>query len=382
MLPLDGSFNPTTDIFAFNSQGGLSVKFPVFYQASKGGTGALILRNDPGAGFSSGRKGPSIELDQQYTLSPGSRGRLGIDQIGNGSPNFNFQHQQALGGSAVASFFLNVPRGRDIFGRAAISKDLRNAQVGLEAFYDASQSGDSTTRGQFYARMRPRNLGKSGLSYTISANLLAISRVGTTRFVSGTGGGVGIPGQGGDQFVTEYNPLYGQTLTAALQAPLYRPWRGAQFTGNLLTTAYNYSNGRRGVAPGVTLGYAQSLGNRANVRLDYTYDRSSIGLYGAGGNFTNYISASLDARVTNKLGFSTFLSQSLNDQSLYGNSDLTYRISSKWRAGLFADYSRFGFDNSFNYGWTLGRSVGPRELTINYDAVRSKIYFQIGSARY
>lgn len=382
VLPLDGSFNPTTDIFAFNSSGGLSVKFPVFYQASKSGTGALILRNDPGAGFSSGRKGPSLELDQQYTLSPGSRGRLGIDQIGNGSPNFNFQHQQALGGTAVASFFLNVPRGRDIFGRAAVAKDFKFAQVGLEAFYDGPQERESTTRGQFYARMRPRNLGKSGFTYTVSANLLAISRFGSTRFVPDAGGGIGIPGQGGDQFVTEYDPLYGQTLSAALQAPLYRPWSGAQFTGNLLTTAYNYSNGRRGVAPGVTLGYAQSIGNRANLRVDYTYDRSSIGLYGTGGNFTNYVSASLDARVTNKLGFSTFLSQSLNDQSLYGSSDLTYRISSKWRAGLFADYSSFGFDNSFNYGWTLGRSVGPRELTINYDAVRDKIYFQIGSARY
>ena len=378
VLPLDGSFNPTTDLFAFNSAGGLSVRFPIFYQASRGGTGALILRNNPGNGFSSNRKGPSLELDQQYTLSPGSRGRLGIDEIGNGTPNFNFQHQQALGGSTVASFFLNVPRGRDIFGRAAISKDLRAMQIGLETFYDAPEGGDSTTRGQFYARMRPKNLGKSGFSYTVSANLLAISRVGTSRFVPDAVGGIGIPGQGGGQTVTDYNALYGQTLSASLRAPLYQPWRGAQFTGNLLTTAYNYSDGRRGFAPGVTLGYAQTLGNRANLRLDYTYDRSSIGLYGTGGNFTNYVSAALDARLTNKLGFSTFLSKSLSEQSLYGSSDLTYRISSKWRAGLFADYSSFGFDDSFNYGWTIGRAVGPRELTINYDAVRAKVYFQIG----
>ncbi len=382
VLPLDGSFNPTTDIFAFNSAGGLSVRFPVFYQASKGGTGALILRNEPGAGFSSNRKGPSLELDQQYTLSPGSRGRFGVDQIGHGSPNFNFSHQQALGGSAAASFFLNVPRGRDIFGRAAVSKDLRSAQIGLEAFYDAPNNQQSSTRGQFYARLRPKNLGKSGFTYTVSANLLAISRVGTSRFVPDAGGGIGIPGQGGGQVATDSHPLYSQTLSASLRAPLYQPWRGAQFTGNLLTTAYNYSDGRRGFAPGITLGYAQQLGKRANMRLDYTYDRSSFGLYGNGGNFTNYVSASLDARLTNKLGFSTFLSQSLTDQSLYGSTDVNYRISSKWRAGLFADYSSFGFDGSFNYGWTLGRAVGPRELTINYDAVRAKVYFQIGSARY
>ena len=384
VLPLDGSFNPTTDIFAFNSAGGLSVRFPVFYQASKGGTGSVIFRNDPGAGFSSNRKGPSLEIDQQYTLSPSSRGRFGVDQIGQGTPNFNFQHQQSLGSATVASLFLNAPRGNGLFGRAAISRDLKTAQIGLEAFYDAASGQQSVTRGQFFARMRPKNLGKSGFTYTVSANLLAISRVGTSRFVpdANTGGGIGIPGQGGGLLVTDFRSLFGQTLNASLQAPLLQPWRGAQFTGNLLTTAYNYSDGRRGVSPGVTLGYSQTLGNRANVRVDYTYDRSAFGLYGTGGNFTNYLSASLDARITNKIGFSTFVSRSLTDKSLYGSTDLNYRISSKWRAGLFADYSSFGFDDTFNYGWTVGRAVGPRELTINYDALRDRVYFQIGSARY
>ncbi len=385
VLPLDGSFNPTTDLFAFNSAGGLSVRFPVFYQASKNGTGALILRNDPGAGFSSNRKGPSVELDQQYSLSSSSRGRFGIDEIGHGAPNFNFQHQQNLGGTAAASFFVNVPRGRDLFGRAAITKDFKAAQIGLESFYDAPQGQQSITRGQFYARLRPKQLGKTGLTYTVSANLLAISRVGTTRFVPGMGGGgIGIPGQGAGQTITDYNPLYGQTLTASVRTPLYQPWSGAQVTANLLTTAFNYSDGRRGVAPGVTLGFSQRVGSRANLRLDYTYDRSSLGLYSSNslGNFTNYASASFDAQVSSKLGFSTFLSRSFNDGSLYGSTDINYRISSKWRAGLFADYSSFALDSSFNYGWSLGRAVGPRELTINYDAVRDKIYFQIGNARY
>ena len=386
VLPLDGSFNPTTDIFAFNSAGGLSVRFPVYYMASKGGTGAVIVRNDPGAGFSANRRGVSLELDQQYTLSPGSRGRFGVDQIGNGAPNFNFQHQLALNSTTGASFFLNVPRGRDVFGRAALTKDLKSVQLGLETFYDAPENTQSVTRGQFYARMRPKRIGKSGLTYTVSANLLAISRVGTRRLIGEVGGGIGTPGGSGPQVVTEYNPLYGQTLSAALQAPLYQPWRGAQFTGNLLTTAYNYSDGRRGVSPGVTLGYAQRIGSRASLRLDYTYDRSAIGLYGTSGlngaNFTNYLSASFDAQITPQIGFSTFASRSFSDGSLYGSTDVSYRISSKWRAGLFADYSSFSFVDTFNYGWSLGRAVGPRELSINYDAVRGRIYFQIGGTRY
>ena len=135
VLPLDGSFNPTTDIFSFNSQGGLSVKFPIFYQASKGGTGALIVRQRTRRRVQFGAQRAHRSKSISNTrCRPVRAGRLGIDQIGNGSPNLNFQHQQTLGSSSVASFFLNVPRGRDIFGRAAITKDFKKAQIGLEAF--------------------------------------------------------------------------------------------------------------------------------------------------------------------------------------------------------------------------------------------------------
>ena len=386
VLPLDGSFNPTTDLFAFNSAGGVTVRFPFYYQASKSGTGTLLVRNDPRGGFSTGRSGPSLELDQRYTLSRSSRGRLNVDHIGNGPFNVNFQHQLDINPTTTATLFLNLPRHRDLFARAGLSKNLKSAQIGLETFYDKVEGGQGTTRGQMFARLRPKSLGKSGFSYTVSANLLAISRVATTRLVGGTslGGGVNLPGAGSTtpQLVTTSNALTGQTLTASLQAPLYAPWRGGQFTGSLLTTAFNYSDGRRGVAPGVTFGYAQRVGKLANFRLDYTYDRSSIGLYGAtGAAFTNYVSASFDAQVGSKIGFSSFLSQSLADRSLYGSSDLSYRIGQKWRAGVFADYSSFSVDSTLNYGWSLARSFGQRELSLNYDAVRSKIYFQIGNAR-
>jgi len=386
VLPLDGSFNPTTDLFAFNTAGGVTVRFPVFYQASRSGTGTLFLRNDPGSGFSANRSGPSVELDQQYTLAPNSHGRLNIDQIGNGPFNVNFQHQLDFNPTTSASLFVNMPRHRDLFTRAALTKTLPGAQIGLETFYDAPQGQQSNMRGQAFARLRPKSIGKSGFSYTVSANLLAISRVPRQRIVGGSnlGGGVNIPGGGSvaPQLVTDYNSLYGQSLTASLQAPLYAPWRGAQFTGSLLTTAYNYSDGRRGLAPGLTLGYAQRVGKIANFRVDYTYDRSSIGLYGSNGAaFTNYVSASLDAQLAPKIGFSSFLSQSLSDRSLYGSTDVSYRISNRWRAGVFADYSSFAFDNNFNYGWSLARAIGQRELSLNYDAVRKRVYFQIGNQR-
>lgn len=386
VLALDGSFDPLNDVLKYNSSGGLEVKFPLTYMASRRGTGTVFLRREQGAGFGTREGGASVEIAQQYWLSPRSHGTVNVDQLGQGAWNLNLSHNQQLDARTNANFFLNMPRHRDIFARAGVSRDLRSMQIGLETFYDQGEARKATVRGQFFARMRPKSLGKSGWSYTVGANLLGVNRVARTTFVPGTGGGgIGIPGGNtGGATLTDYRSLVGQTLSASFQSPTYKPWRGADLSANVLATAFNYSDGRRGLAPGVTLGLGQALGKNASLRLDYTYDRSSLGLYGAtGDSFTHYLSANLGATITPKLGFSAFASRSLSDKSLYGSAGADYFFAPQWRAGLFADYSNFDSSSrSINYGWTLGRAIGSREITVNYDAVRGRVYFELGQGRY
>jgi hypothetical protein len=388
VLPLDGSFNPATDLLSFNSQGGLSIKAPLTYQASPRGTGTIFLKREPGSGFSTQRAGFSLAIEQQYWLSPRSHGQLSLDQIGRGAYNVNFQHQTQFSPDTSGSFFLNMPRHRDVFARASLSKELKAMQIGFEAFYDRPETQDANLRGQFFARMRPKAVGKTGWSYTLGANALAVKR-GITRTITvggGSGGGVGVPGQNGPpagRTFTTTRPLVGQTLTAALQSPFYSPWRGAGVSANLLATAFNYSDGRRGVAPGITLGVSQKLGS-ADLRIDYTYDRSNLGLYGVTGeSFTNYLSGNLTAQLSKKIGVSTFISRSLSDDSTYGSADLDYFFAPKWRAGIFTDYSAFaGTDSLLNYGWSVGRALGSREVSLNFDANRGRVYVELGNARY
>jgi hypothetical protein len=384
VLPLDGTFNPTTDMLSFNSQGGLALKFPFYYQASKGGTGAVYLKRDQGAGFSTQRSGFSLALDQQYWLSPNSHGKFSVDQLGRGAWNLNYQHEMQLSPSTTGSFYLNMPRHRDMFARASLAKELKSMQIGFEAFYDNPETQEANVRGQFFARSRPKAVGKTGWSYTLGANALAVKRGVLTTETVGGGGGVGLPGQnGGPRTITKARALIGQTLTASLRSPVYSPWRGSSFNVNLLSTGFNYSNGRRGFAPGVNLGFGQQLG-RAEMRIDYTYDRSNLGLYGlTTDSFTNYLSGSLSAQLTSKIGISTFLSQSMNDDSMYGSADLNYYFAPKWRTGLFADYSNFAeTDSFFNYGFSIGRAVGNREVSVNYDTNRGRIYLELGNSRY
>lgn len=382
VLPLDGSFNPTTDTLSFNSSGGPTLKLPFYYQASRAGTGAVYLRRDPGNGFSTQPGGFSLALDQQYWLSPRAHGRLSIDQLGNGAWNLNFQHETQLSPNTTGAFYLNMPRHQDLFARASVSREMSAMQVGFEGFFDKPEGETSNLRGQFFARIRPHSLGRSGWSYNLSANALGVQRITRTYTTESGGGGVGVPGQGGTKTYTVTRPLFGQTVTASLQSPLLSPWRGAGFSANLLSTAFNYSDGRRGFAPGVNLSFAQKLG-RADLRLDYTYDRASLGLYGAtSDSFTHYVSGSISAQLGPKLGVSSFLSRSLNDSSTYGNVDLDYFFAPKWRAGLFTDYSSFASGDALNYGWSVGRAVGAREVSVNYDAVRGRVYLELGNARY
>jgi hypothetical protein len=383
VLPLDGSFNPTTDMLSFNSQGGAALKFPFYYQASKVGTGAVYLNRDQGNGFSTQRSGFSLSLDQQYWISPNSHGKMSLDQLGRGAWNLNYQHEMQFSPNTTGSFYLNMPRHRDMFARASLAKELKALQVGFEAFYDNPETTDANLRGQFFARSRPKAVGKTGWSYTMSANALAVKRGITNTLTVGGGGGVNIPGGTPGRTITTTRPLFGQTLTASMQSPVYSPWRGSAFTANLLSTAFNYSNGRRGLAPGITMGLSQSLG-KADLRVDYTYDRSNLGLYGlTSESFTNYVSATVAAQLTKKVGFSSFLSQSLNDGSLYGSADLSYYVNKQWRTGVFTDYSNFSnLDSLFNYGWSIGRSIGAREISINYDANRGRVYLELGNSRY
>jgi len=240
-IPLDGSFNPTTDMFAFNSSGGLSVKVPVYYQASRSGTGSLTFRNEPGGGFGTQRSGPSLELNQQYWLNPNSQGKVSVDSIGSGAWNLNAQHELKLNSTTEANFYLNMPRHRDLFARAAVTKDLSKMQIGLEAFLDRPEDEQENVRGQFFARMRPKSLGKSGWSYNLGFNALAVKNVAYQTVVGGGGVGTG----NGAEVVTRYRSLLGQTLTASLQSPQLSPGHGSTWNANIFTPAFNYSNDRR-----------------------------------------------------------------------------------------------------------------------------------------
>jgi hypothetical protein len=277
-----------------------------------------------------------------------------------------------------------MPRHRDLFARAALTKDLPSMQIGLETFLDRPEDQRENVRGQFFARMRPKSIGKSGWNYNLGFNALTVKSV-PYQYVTGGGGGVGTGG-GGSQVETRYRSLFGQTVTASVQSPQLSLWRGSQLNANFFTTAFNYSDDRRGLAPGANISLAQSLGRSADVRFDYTYDRSSLGLYGArGDSFTHYLSATLGAQLAKNVGFSTFFSRSLNDGSMYGSADLSYEFSKVWRAGLFADYTSFSSldrDSPLNYGVSLGRQIAGREVRVNWDAVREKIYFEIGNQRY
>ncbi|RYX84736.1 hypothetical protein EON83_08880 [bacterium] len=401
VLPLDGSFNPQTDMFSFNSSGGVGVAFPFYYQASKRGTGAVFLRNSMGSGFGTQASGPSLEIQQQYWLSSKSHGKFSMDQIGQGDFNVNLSHELQVDRRTTANLFVNAPRHRDLYARTTIARDLTKMQIGFEGFFDRPEGEVGNLRGQFFARMRPKGLGKSGWNYSLSANALAVQRVafqlsnGGAGGTDPNGGGISIGGDGNNTSTIGYRSLVGQTLNASLSSPSYSPWRGSTFNANILATAFNYSDSRRGLAPGVNLSFGQALGKRANLSLNYTYDRSSLGLYGTTSqSFTHYFTANLNANLTDKITMSAFASRSLSDKSLYGSAGIDYYFAPKWRAGAFLDYANFALgttgllgsgtalagSSTLTTGWSLGRTIGNRELSLNYDTLRSKVYVSFGGA--
>jgi archaellum component FlaG (FlaF/FlaG flagellin family) len=429
---LKSAFSPATDMASFNSSGGLTMNVPYYYMASPRGTGTLYLQHAPSGGFAAEKPGFALALDQQYWMSNRSQGRLIVDQIGRGGWNLNWEHRLQFSPTSRAEFYLDMPRHRDAYLRSAISKEFRSMQIGFEGLMSRVTSGEgrNNMQGQFYARLRPKMLGGSGWSYTLAANVLAQRRFtqlipdptggnpggnpGNPGGEPGTGtgrpgGGTGRPGGGRSNIIetammasrhtrmnsatatipgytTRTSPLLGQTLLATFSSPNYKLWRGASLNGSLLGNLYNYSDGRRGFSPGLTLGLRQDLGRLASLQLDYNYDKGSISALTSSlsnASYTHFISGSLSMNLSSRLAGNAYFTRSLSDRSFYGVMGLDYYFMKKWRAGLFSDYSSFdGLDTYLNYGLSIGRQIGQRELTVNWSRDRNRIFFELGGMPY
>jgi hypothetical protein len=427
---LDGSFNPATDMVAFNSSGGLTLNVPYYYQASKRGTGTVYLQHAPSNGFAAENPGFALALDQQYWLNDRSQGRLLIDQIGRGW-NLNWEHKHQFSPSMRGEMYLDMPRHRNAYLRSTLIKEYASAQLGFEGLASKISGGPDNAQGQFFARLRPRLLGSSGWSYTLAANLLAVRRY--TRLVSnpvpgnppgngggnggGTGGGgrpgggVGLPGRGprdralgtslasvlsqdavfarasaaarANATASVSRPLFGQSLLATLQSPTASLWRGASIQGSVLANGFNYSDGRRGVSPGLSVSFQQQLGRVGGLQIDYNYDRGGLGLLGPNvyaGSSTNFVTGSFYLNLGSRLAGNAYFTKSLSDGGLYGVASLDFYPVEKWRLGLFTDYSSFAdIESYFDYGLSVGRQVGQREISVNWSRTRGRVYLELGS---
>lgn len=436
---LNGAFNPATDMMAFNTQGGLTLNVPYYYQASPRGTGTLYVQHAPGRGFAAEKPGFALALDQQYWMSERSQGRLIVDQLGRGGWNLNWEHKMQFSPTARGELYFDMPRHRDAYLRSSLQKDFRSMQVGFEGLMSRVSSdstgafGRNNMQGQFFARLRPKALGRSGWNYTLAANLIAVRRFAYLELQNGggtggggtggggtggsgtgggtggggtgggrPGGGIGLPGRGGSRSAIESamqmavlgrnadatgtvqraRPMVGQTLLATLQAPTRNLWKGASLQSSLLASAFNYSDGRRGVAPGLTMGLRQELGRVASVQLDYNYDKGSLGLLNSlsNGDYTHFMSGSLLMNLGSKVAGNAYFTKSLADGSLYGAVGLDFYPSNRWRMGLFSDYSSFDAFSFLNYGLTIGRQIGQREISLNWSRDRNKFFFELGNS--
>ncbi len=179
--------------------------------------------------------------------------------------------------------------------------------------------------------------------------------------------------------------LLGQTLLTSLQSPQKRLWKGASLSGNVLASAFNYSDGRRGLAPGLILNFQQNLGRLGGLQIDYNFDRGGLssigGLYGS--SSTNFASANVYLNLGQRINANAYFTRSFSDGGTYGAATLDFFPFPKWRLGLFSDYSRFDAIAAYlDYGLSLGRQVGQREVSLNWSRNRGRVYLELGGVQH
>ncbi len=323
VAPLDGSFNPATNIVGINTDAGLSLKVPYYYQASPHGTGAVYLVNAPRNGYSSARPGLSLAMQHEYWLSNKGQGRFDLDDVGHGAWNARLDHRFRLNATTSGSLYASMPRHKDMYLNGSIAKEFKKFDIGLQTFHGRPSGGQSNTQGSFYARLRPKQLGNSGWSSTVTATL-----VGVQKFY---------PVLANGQTSLQSRALIGQTVSANLMGPTYKLWKGGSLDASMSATAFNYNTGKRGISPGLNLGFQQFLGKKAMVRLDYTYDKGNTTPYSNGffTNSTNFLNASAQVNLGSKIYTSFLLSHSLSDGSQFGLFDVRLLLFRKMARRTF-----------------------------------------------
>ena len=363
VAPLRGQGGLLNQVFSFTSSGGVNLDLPFYYAADSAHVGSLHLRHRARGGYAYGGRGWSLGIEEQYRLSPGSAGKLAVDNLTASTRSLRLDHSLDFGPDARASLGVNYYRYNPSYpaaltGRAFYYHRLPDADLNVIAL-GSSIGGAANWSLDTNLRWGGMELGRSGIGYDVTANL------GYGGGQVGYGGGLGM----------------GAGLGVAPPA-----WKIGKRTAATLDLAQQYQWAQVGNLRSMFDAQAvlrQGLGGLGVMSLSYNYSLSQGGYYASYGRQRLNLNAYLNrGMLWNASGYASY---SLDRDTLFASGGISYHLpidekgaELPWRLDLRGSYTHFSTATAVNSRVALGRALGRYEVLLCYSPTSSYGYSTYG----
>ncbi|UCH35271.1 MAG: hypothetical protein JSV65_02655 [Armatimonadota bacterium] len=364
VAPLRGQRSLLNQIFSLSSTGGLNLDLPFYYAANETHVGSLHIRRRARGSYGYGRSGWSLGVEEQYLLTPRSKGTLALDDITESTRSVRLDHQVEFDAGSRLNMGFNYYRYNPDYpgaltARAFYNRRLSDADLNIIAL-GSSIGGMSSWSVDSNMHWRDRPVGRTGFAYDVSGTL----------------------GYGGGQYG------YGGGLLAGCGVGLAPPaWRIGNSTSATLDLFQQFTwaqiGGQRTTFDARAI-VRQGLGSLGSATLAYNYNLSRGGYYSSYGreqvSLNAYLGKGLDWRA------SGYASYSLDRKSLFASGSVSYALpierpavgAGPWRVDLRGSFARFGTAESVNSRIAVGRAVGDYEALLCYSPTASYGYGSYG----
>ena len=373
-----GGGNYLDQVFSLNSQGGLSVDFPLYYAATEKRTGSLHIRRvAPGSFGGYSGLGWSLGIVEQYERGRAVTGTLALENLTDSTRGFRWDHHQQFGANSRLDLYLNHQRYSPDYPGISTAYSYfyrRIKDAGLTLSMRATRYGGSTDLASDLAyRWSGKRLPKTDIGYDFALE-----------------GGYGeSPRNAGLPYNYGYQPA-GREFYYGMNLGVYPAVKDLDRRTTLTTsvgTEYAwFLDGATRDALEARATVRRNLGQTSNASLSYSYALRHGDWYAGLGR--ERLDLNVYASKGQKWDLYGYLSKNLSEDGMFGSANFSYQLpfeknhdgTSKWRFDATAAYSKYGAFALTDTRFALGRDIGSYEVRLCYSPQGSGGYGPYGYA--
>ena len=390
VLSLNG-FQTESDQYIGYSTSGITLNLPLYYSLTPSSTGSVVVRHGESSGL--GRYGQipgwHVDLQQSYTTG-NSSGQVVLDHITGSAWGARISHSQQFDARTNGYLLLDYPSHNEVAGSLSLSRSFDAFDVGLNMDGSLPADGDDSMTSDISIQTRAKPLGKLPIRYTLSTQTGYSTPktyiVQNTEVVQGTEqvketiyntGGLS-QNIRGNLYSTPI--ILADKLSMRYSLAMGYQWSGGTQASGLTTLASSMMDWK--------------ISKHSNLQLTYRYaDRASLYTSRSGNRSLtgkHTISANLFMGDGKKWNGSVYAIRGLDYDYTSVIADFNYQLHPLWRIGVRSwmngqRISTISGDYTSSYNdleFSLGRTIGNKELIAVWSKSRKKIMFELGSSRF